>query len=64
MGYLTYAVPIVIMLLGLAAETIIEVSAELSTATLIDADAGVPLGGPVVAAGGIIDMRPEASLPR
>lgn len=63
MAYVVYLVPVFVMLLGFAAETIVEISAELSTATLIEADPGVPLAGVSVLSDGIVDMRPESALP-
>jgi hypothetical protein len=63
LAYVAYLVPVFIMLMGLTAETIIEISAELSTATLIESDPGVPLAGVAMLSDGIVDMRPESALP-
>jgi hypothetical protein len=59
MGYL---VPVVIIALGLVSQYLIEVSAELSTATLLDAEPGVDMTAPSIVADRIVDMRPETSL--
>lgn len=57
-----YLVPVAVILIGLVAETIVEVSAELSTGVLIDADAGVDVGTVPVVSNGIVDMTPETAL--
>lgn len=57
-----YLIPIAIMLFGLVAETVIEVSAELSTEVLMDGDAGIDTMHVAVAANRIVDMRPETAL--
>jgi hypothetical protein len=58
-----YLVPVVIIVLGLAADLLVEISAELSSEMLIEADAGVSASGARLIGGRVIDMRPEASLP-
>jgi len=58
-----YFVPVVIIVLGLAADLLVEISAELSSEMLIEADAGVSPHGARLIGGRVIDMRPEASLP-
>jgi hypothetical protein len=59
MGYL---VPVVIIALGLVSQYLIEVSAELSTATILDAETGVDVTAPSIVADRVVDMRPETSL--
>lgn len=58
-----YFVPVVIVVLGLAADLLVEISAELSSEILMEADAGVSANGARLVGGRVIDMRPEASLP-
>ena len=58
-----YFVPVVIVVLGLAADLLVEISAELSSEILMEADAGVATNGARLVGGRVIDMRPEASLP-
>jgi len=58
-----YFVPVVIIALGLAADLLVEISAELSSEILMEADAGVSAHGARLVGGRVIDMRPEASLP-
>jgi hypothetical protein len=60
---MAYLLPVIIMIFGLAADAIVEVAAEISSDSLLDADAGVdaPVTVPVVM-DGLIDMRPEASI--
>ncbi|HEY9213123.1 MAG TPA: hypothetical protein VIQ29_09730 [Ancylobacter sp.] len=58
-----YFVPVVIIALGLAADLLVEISAELSSEMLLEADAGVSSNGARLIGGRVIDMRPEASLP-
>lgn len=59
MGYL---VTVAVIALGLAAEFLVEVSAEVSTDVLIDADAGVEGFGTAIVSSRIVDTRPEAAL--
>lgn len=58
-----YLVPVVVVVFGLAANLLVEVSAELSSQMLLEGDAGVSSQGIRLVGGKIIDMRPEASLP-
>lgn len=58
-----YLVPVAVIVLGLAADLLVEISAELSSEMLLEADAGVSAQGARIVGGNIIDMRPEASLP-
>lgn len=58
-----YLVPVAVIVLGLAADLLVEISAELSSEMLLEADAGVGPQGARIVGGNIIDMRPEASLP-
>lgn len=57
-----YFVTVVVIALGLAADLIIEISAEVSTDVLIEAEAGVEGYGTVVVSDRIIDTRPETAL--
>lgn len=57
-----YFVTVVVIALGFAADLLIEISAEVSTEVLIDADAGVEGYGTVVVSDRIIDTRPETAL--
>lgn len=59
MGYL---VPVVVIALGLVSQYLIEISAELSTDSLLDADPGIEITAPGIVADRVVDMRPEASL--
>jgi len=58
-----YLVPVAIIAFGLAADLLVEISAELSSEMLLEADAGVSSHGARLVGGKVIDMRPEASLP-
>lgn len=57
-----YLVPIIIVLLGFAVDVAVEAASEVSSSTFIDNDAGVSLQPVQVIPGGMIDLRPEASL--
>ncbi|ADH89499.1 hypothetical protein Snov_2203 [Ancylobacter novellus DSM 506] len=57
-----YIVPIAVVLLGFAADVLVEISAELSSDVLVEADAGVSSHGSRIVGGNIVDMRPETSL--
>lgn len=59
MGYL---VPVVIIALGLVSQYLIEVSAELSTASILESETGVDVIAPSIVADRVVDMRPETSL--
>ena len=59
-----YLVPIIIFALSLAVDTLIEVVAEMSSATMVDNDAGVAVQPIVITPDGVIDMRPEAAMPQ
>ncbi|QFR32697.1 hypothetical protein [Ancylobacter sp. TS-1] len=58
-----YLVPVAVIVLGLAADLLVEISAELSSEVLMEADAGVTSHGARIIGGNIVDMRPETSLP-
>lgn len=60
---MVYLVPIVVIVFGLTANLLVEVSAELSSQMLLEGDAGVTSQGIRMVGGKIVDMRPEASLP-
>ncbi len=57
-----YLVPVAIIVFGLAADLLVEISAELSSEMMLEADAGVSSHGARLVGGNIVDMRPEASL--
>jgi hypothetical protein len=59
MGYL---VPVVIVVLGLASQYLLEISAELSAQVVLDAETGVDVTAPSIVADRVVDMRPETSL--
>ena len=59
---MAYLVPIVVIALGLVTQYLVEVSAELSTAALMETEAGVDFTAPRIVADRIVDMRPETSL--
>lgn len=59
MGYL---VTIAVIGFGLAANLLVEISAELSTDLLIDTNAGIVSAGTFIVPDRIIDMRPETAL--
>ena len=59
MGYL---VPFIIIVFGMAAEYVIEISADVSTEVILDGETGIePVSTPIVA-DRIVDMRPETSI--
>jgi len=57
-----YLVPVAVIVLGLAADLLVEISAELSSEMMLEADAGVSPHGARLIGGNMVDMRPEASL--
>ena len=59
MGYL---VTVAVIVFGLAADLLLEVSAEVSTDVLIDGEAGVETYGTVIVSDHIIDMHPKTAL--
>ena len=58
-----YFIPVVVVVMGLAAELLLEISAELSSEMLLEPDAGISTNDARLIGGRVIDMRPEASLP-
>jgi hypothetical protein len=59
-----YLVPIIIFALSLAVDTLVETVAEVSSATMVDNDAGVAIQPIVIIPDGVVDMRPEAAMPQ
>jgi len=59
-----YLVPIIIFVLSLAVDTFVETTAEISSDSLLDNDAGVAIQPVIITPDGVIDMRPEAAMPQ
>ena len=51
-----------ILLLGLGARYIVDVSSELSAGIFLDSEPGVETAGSMVSADPIVDMRPETAI--
>lgn len=59
-----YLVPVIIFALSLAVDTFVEVTAQMSSMTMVDNDAGVAVQPIMITPDGVVDMRPEAAMPQ
>jgi hypothetical protein len=59
---MSYLVPVLVILMGMASRYIVELSSELSTSVFLDTEAGIESAGTQITADPIVDMRPETAI--
>ncbi|MEP9378628.1 hypothetical protein ABLE91_18070 [Aquabacter sp. CN5-332] len=59
---MVYLIPVFVVIFGLAADLLVQITANISSEVLLEIDPGVKSSGGRITADYIVDMRPEASL--